>query len=61
MHGKIGVAKCIIVMSVAFAAGATLVIFAGQYVIPAMICFLYYWFGLFRWYVSGAADERRGD
>ena len=23
--------------------------------------FLYYWFGLFRWYVSGAADERRGD
>ncbi len=37
--GKIGVAKCIIVMSVAFAAGATLVIFAGQYVIPAMIAF----------------------
>lgn len=37
--GKIGVAKCIIVMSVAFAAGATLVIFAGQYVISAMIAF----------------------
>ena len=37
--GKIGVAKCIIVMSVAFAAGALLVIFAGQYVIPAMIAF----------------------
>ena len=37
--GKIGVAKCIIVMSVAFAAGALLVIFAGQYVVPAMIAF----------------------
>ena len=39
-YASLGVgAVCGIVMSVAFAAGATLVIFAGQYVIPAMIAF----------------------
>ena len=37
--GKVGVARCITMMSLAFAAGALLVIFAGQYVIPAMIAF----------------------
>ena len=37
--GKVGVARCITMMSLAFAAGALLVIFAGQYVLPAMIAF----------------------
>ena len=37
--GKVGVARCITMMSLAFAAGALLVICAGQYVIPAMIAF----------------------
>lgn len=36
---KIGIAKCIIVMSIAFAAGATLMIFAGQFLVTAMISF----------------------
>ena len=39
LMGKVGVARCITMMSLAFAAGALLVIFAGQYVIPAMIAF----------------------
>ena len=36
---KIGIAKCIIVMSIAFAAGAILMIFAGQFLVTAMISF----------------------